>query len=55
MPPGVHGNRGLESMASLFAYNTSVSSSIEVTPHYAMFGPVAVLPVDLVFLTPSVE
>ena len=40
---------------SVFTYNTTVSSSTGVTPHYAMFGCEAMLPVDWVFATPSVE
>ena len=40
---------------SMLAYNTIVSSSTIVTPHYAMFGRKAALPVDWVFPTPSVE
>ena len=39
----------------VFAYNTTVSSSTGVTPHYAMFGFETTLPVDWVFSTPSVE
>ena len=41
--------------ASVFSFNNTVSSSKGVTPHYAMFGPKATLPVDWVFPTPSVE
>ena len=41
--------------ASLLAYNTTVSSSTGVTPHYAMFGHKETKPVDWVFPTPSVE
>ena len=40
---------------SMFAYNTTVSSSTEVTPHYAMFERKAMLSVDWVFPTLSVE
>ena len=40
---------------SVFAYSTTVSCSTGVKPHYAMFGLEATLPVDWVFLTPSVE
>ena len=40
---------------SVFAYITIVSSSSEVTPHYAIFGQEAMRPVDWVFPTPSVE
>ena len=39
----------------MFEYNTTVCSSTRVTPHYAMFGREATLPVDWVFPTPSVE
>ena len=52
---GVQENWDLGINASVFAYNTTVSSSIEVTPHYAMFGREATLPVDWVFPTPSAE
>ena len=41
--------------ASVISYNTTVSSSMGVTPHYAMFGREATLHVDWVFPTPSVE
>ena len=41
--------------ASVFTYNTAVSSSTRVTPHYAMFRREATLPVDWVFATPSAE
>ena len=41
--------------SSVFAYNTTVSSSTRVIPHYAMFGCKATLPVDWVFPTHSVE
>ena len=40
---------------SVFAYNTTVSGMTGVTPHYAMFGREAMLPVDWVFPSPSVE
>ena len=40
---------------SVFVYNTTVSSRSGVTPHYAMFGREAMLPVDWVFPRPSVE
>ena len=39
----------------MFTYNTTVSTSTGVTPHYAMFGREATLPVDWVFPTPSAE
>ena len=53
--PGVQDNWDLRINVSELAYNTSVSSSTGVTPHYAMFGSEAMLPVDWVFPTPSVE
>ena len=53
--PGVQKNWDLWLNASVFAYNTTVSSSTRVTPHYAMFRQKAMLAVDLVFPTPSVE
>ena len=53
--PGVQENGDLWLNASVFACNTTVSSSTGVTPHYAMFGLEATLPVDWVFPTPSVE
>ena len=40
---------------SVFEYNTTVSSSTGVTLHYALFGREAMLPVDWVFPTPSVQ
>ena len=53
--PGVQDHWNLWLNASVFAYNTTVSSSTGVTPHYAMFGRKATLPVDWVFPTPFVE
>ena len=53
--PGVQESWDLWLNATVFAYNTTVSSSTGVTPHYAMFGREATLPVDWVFPTPSVE
>ena len=53
--PGVQGNRGLWINLSVFAYNTTVSSSTEVKSHYAMFRCKTTLPVHWVFPTPSVE
>ena len=53
--PGVQDNWDLWINPSVFLYNTTVRSSTEVTPHYAMFGCEATLPVDWVFHTPSVE
>ena len=52
---GTWRTRSLWFNASVYAYNTTVSSSLGVTPHYAMFGHEATLPVDWVFPTPSVE
>ena len=46
---------GIQDNLDLFVYNTTVSSSTGVTPHYAIFGREAILPVDLVFPTPSAE
>ena len=43
---GIQDNWDLWVNASMFAYNTTVSSSTGVTPHYAMFGRKATLPVD---------
>ena len=53
--PRVKESRDLWLNASVFAYNTTVSSSTKVTPHYTMFRPKVALPVDWVFSTPSVE
>ena len=52
---GIQDNWDLWINASAFVYNTTVSSSTGVTPHYAMFGRKAKLPVDWVFPTPSME
>ena len=52
---GIQENWDLRINASVFVYNTTVSSSTGVTPHYAMFGREATLPVDWVFPTPSAE
>ena len=52
---GIQDNWDLWINASVFAHNTTVSSSTGVTPHYAMFGREAMLPVDWVFPTPSAE
>ena len=35
------------------AHNTAYSSTLEETPHYLMFGRVAVLPVDLILGVPA--
>ena len=53
--PGVQDNWYQWLNALVFTYNTTVSSSTGVTPHYAMFGGKATLPMDWVFLTPSVK
>ena len=53
--PGVQDNWDLWLNASVFAYITTVNSSIGVTPHYAMLGREATLPMHWVFPTPSVE
>ena len=52
---GVQDNWDLWINASVFAYNTTVSSSTGVNPQYSMFGREAMLPVDWVFPTPSAE
>ena len=52
--PALQDNWDLWLNASVFAYNTIMSSSPGVTPHYAMFGRKATLPLDWVFPTPSV-
>ena len=52
---GIQDNWDLRINASVISYNTTVSSSTGVTLHYAMFGQEAMLPVDWVFPTPSVE
>ena len=44
--PGVQDNWDLLLNVSVFAYNTTVSSSIGVTPHYTMFENEAMLPVE---------
>ena len=53
----IHDNWDLLLNASVFAYNTTVSSSTGVMPHYvwAIFGLEATLPVDWVLPTTSVE
>ena len=53
--PGVQDHWDLSMYASVFAYNTTVSSSTGVTPHYAMFGRKVMLPLDWVFPKPSAE
>ena len=55
MGDGIQDNWDLWINVSVFEYNTTVSSSTGVTPHYAMFGQEAMLPVKWVFPTPSVE
>ena len=52
---GIQDNWNLWINASVFAYNTTVSTSTGVTPHYAMFGREAMQPVDWVFPTTSSE
>ena len=39
----------------MFTYNTTVSSTIRVNSHYAMFVREAMLQVDWMFPTPSLE
>ena len=53
--PGVQDNWDLWINVSVFAYNTTVSTSTGVTPHYTILGCEAMLAVDWVFPTPSVE
>ena len=53
--PGVQENWDLWLNVSVFSYNTTVSSGTGVAPHYTMFGHKAMIPVDWVFHTPSVE
>ena len=53
--PRVQDNCHLWLNTSMFTYNTNVSSSTGVTPHYGRFGCKAILPVDWVFPTWSVE
>ena len=43
---GIQDNWDLWINASVFAYNTTVSSSAGVMPHYSMFRKEATLPVD---------
>ena len=43
---GIQENWDVWINASVFAYNTTGSSSTGVTPHYPMFGREAMLPVD---------
>ena len=52
---GIEDNWDLWINASVFVYNTTLSTSTRVTMHYAMFGREAKLPVDWVFPTPSAE
>ena len=52
---GIQDNWDLWINLSVFVYNTTMSSSTGVTLHYDMFGQEAMLPVDWVFPTPSVE
>ena len=53
--PGVQENWDMGLNASMFAFNTTVSSSTRVTLHSVMFGCEATLPVDWVLPTPCVE
>ena len=53
--PGVQESWDLWLDMSVFAYNTTVSSSTGVTPHYAMFGHKATQHVDWVFPTPYAD
>ena len=53
--PGVQDNLDLWLNAFMFEYFSTMSSRTGVTPHYAMFGREATLPVDWVFPTPSAE
>ena len=52
---GIQNNWDLWVNASVFMYNTTVSSSTRVTQQYAMFGREATLPEDWVFPTPLGE
>ena len=52
---GIQDNWDLWINASVFAYNTTVSSSTGVMPQYAVFRREAKLPVDWMFPTPSAE
>ena len=52
---GIQDNWDLWVNASVFVYNTTVSSSTGLTPQYTMFEREATLPVDWVFLTPSAK
>ena len=55
MGEGVQDNWDLWINASVFVYNTTMSMSTGVTPHYTMFGREAMLPVDWVFPTLPAE
>ena len=52
---GIQDNWDLWIKALVYAYNTTVSSSTGVTPHYTMFGRKPMLSVDQVFPKPSAE
>ena len=52
---GIQDNWDLWINASVFVYNTTVSSSIGVMPHCTMFRREATIPVDWVFQTLSAE